>query len=206
MSTITKIALEPFAYRHFQPDFAGTKITIPKQEFVSKINEYYETCEKATELSQKSALIDGYAWFCKHLFVPNFVGAMVGVVPITESNEHLLKTAYEARTPQELPVLTRFFPSNKVSTWIAKYLDIVLYHRQQVIKERTQRERDDLPLEQAEWYIVNIKAQDEDYELPMQPITIMRNACLSQGGSGIAIDRQQYMQSVRYWSQHATIK
>ncbi|GJQ11897.1 hypothetical protein GpartN1_g3688.t1 [Galdieria partita] len=198
MSNFTKIALEPFAYRHFQPDFAGTKIPIAKQEFVSKINDYYETCENAAEAN-------GYAWFCKHLFVPNFVGATVGVVPITESNEHLLKTAYEARTPQELPVLTRFFPANKVSTWIAKYLDIILYHRQQVIKERTQRE-EELPLEQAEWYIVNIKAQDEDYELPMQPITIMRNACLSQGGSGIAIDRQQYMQSVHYWSQHATIK
>lgn len=66
------IALEPFAYRHFdQPDFGGknnnnnnnrylylfiyiyigTKISISKQEFVSKINEYYETSWKAAEAS-----------------------------------------------------------------------------------------------------------------------------------------------------------
>lgn len=95
-----RIALEPFAYRHFQPDFAGTKITIPVSQFVSKINEYYETSAKAAELSGTTPWVDGYAWFCKHLFVPNFVGATVGVIPITESNEHLLKTAYEARTPQ----------------------------------------------------------------------------------------------------------
>jgi len=50
--------------------------------------------------NKTSPLVDGYAWFCKHFFVPNFVGASVGVIPITDSNEHLLKTAYEARTPQ----------------------------------------------------------------------------------------------------------
>jgi len=155
--------------------------------------------------NKTSPLVDGYAWFCKHFFVPNFVGASVGVIPITDSNEHLLKTAYEARTPQELPVLTRFFPRVQVSTWIAKYLDIILYHRQQIVKERTQR-GEHLPEQEAEWYIVNIKAQDENYELPMQPITIMRNALISEGGSGIAIDRQKYMQSVKYWSQHAIVR
>jgi len=40
----------------------------------------------------------------------------------------------------------------------------------------------------------------------MQPITIMRNALISEGGSGIAIDRQKYMQSVKYWSQHAIVR
>jgi Protein of unknown function (DUF3228) len=39
----------------------------------------------------------------------------------------------------------------------------------------------------------------------MQPITMMRNAILSEGGSGVAIDRAAYAQSVAYWSEHAPI-
>ena len=29
---------------------------------------------------------------------------------------------------------------------------------------------------QAPWGIISVKAQDEDYETPMQPVTIMRNS------------------------------
>ena len=29
---------------------------------------------------------------------------------------------------------------------------------------------------QVPWGIISVKAQDEDYETPMQPITIMRNS------------------------------
>jgi hypothetical protein len=43
------------------------------------------------------------------------------------------------------------------------------------------------------------------HETPMQPITMMRNAILSEGGSGVAIDRAAYAQSVAYWSEHAPI-
>eukprot|EP00871_Galdieria_phlegrea_P003018 jgi/Galph1/3717/GphlegSOOS_G2409.1 len=199
------IALEPFAFRHFTTDFAGTRINIPKEHFVAKINEYYRDSLQASKLSNVSPLKEGYAWFCKHFFVPNFVGAATSLVPITPENESLLKTQYEARTPQELPVLIRYFPANKVSTHIAKYLDIILYHKEQVYLERTQR-KESLPEQIADWYIVNIKAQDEDFELPMQPMTIMRNALISQGGSGIPIDREKYLESVAYWSNHAIIK
>jgi len=46
----------------------------------------------------------------------------------------------------------------------------------------------------APWGIVSIKSQDVDYELPMQPITSMRNALGEEhGGSGVPIDRNAYM-------------
>lgn len=39
------------------------------------------------------------------------------------------------------------------------------------------------------WGIVSIKAQDEPYETPMAPITMMRNALGKEyGGSGVPID------------------
>lgn len=37
------------------------------------------------------------------------------------------------------------------------------------------------------------------------PITIMRNELISQGGSGVPIDRDAYMKSVEYWKDHAVV-
>ena len=49
------------------------------------------------------------------------------------------------------------------------------------------------------------QAQLEPFETPMQPITVMRNALISEGGSGVPINRDAYAKSVAYWSQHAVI-
>ena len=52
-------------------------------------------------------LVDGYAPFCKHLFVPNFAGAKLGALAITAQNSGLLRSAYVKRRPEELAVLAR---------------------------------------------------------------------------------------------------
>jgi hypothetical protein len=60
--------------------------------------------------------------------------------------------------------------------------------------------------ETAPWGIVSIKAQDVDYELPMTPITAMRNALgKGEGGSGVPLNREAYMQAVNYWKDHANV-
>ena len=51
--------------------------------------------------------MDGYAPFCKHVFVRNFVGAKLGALQISDDNKHLLQCGYSRRRPEELPVLTR---------------------------------------------------------------------------------------------------
>ena len=46
------------------------------------------------------------------------------------------------------------------------------------------------------WGIISVKAQSVDYELPMQPITMMRNALgKEEGGSGVGMDRDKYKES-----------
>lgn len=46
----------------------------------------------------------------------------------------------------------------------------------------------------------------EDYETPMNPITMMRNALgIKYGGSGEEIDSEKYEESVLYWEKHAII-
>ena len=61
--------------------------------------------------TQGSKLVDGYAPFCKHIFVRNFVGARLGAMQITDANRHLLQCGYSRRRPEELPVLTRWLAS-----------------------------------------------------------------------------------------------
>lgn len=43
-------------------------------------------------------LAEGYAPFCKHVFVPNFTGAQLSTLRITKDNEHLLRSGC-ARLP-----------------------------------------------------------------------------------------------------------
>ncbi len=55
--------------------------------------------------------------------------------------------------------------------------------------------------------IVSVKPQDEFFETPMDPITMMRNALgKEEGGSGVKLDKQKYMESVAFWTKHAIVK
>lgn len=89
---------------------------------------------------------------------------------------------------------------------VAKYLDLILYSREQINKENEAMGNSDGGEVTAPWGIVSIKAQDIDTELPMTPITAMRNALgKEEGGSGVPIDREKYMAAFEYWRDHATV-
>src|SRR5690606_39370673 len=54
-------------------------------------------------------VLDGYALFCKLHVHRNWTSTRCLAVPITDANRHLLRSEYEARTKDELPVLVRWF-------------------------------------------------------------------------------------------------
>jgi hypothetical protein len=140
------------------------------------------------------AVLDGYAPFCKLHVHRNWTSTRCLVVPITDDNRHLLRSAYEARTQAELPVLNRWFEG--VEPPVADYLVVILYDRAQMAKEGT-------PID-ADWGIVGCMYTSEPAEIPMAPITMMRNALgLDEGGSGAPIDREAYAKSVAFWERHA---
>ena len=101
-------------------------------------------------------------------------------------------------------MLCRWFPASAVEVHEAAYLDIILYSREQIIKERAAM-NDDAPVPDLPWGIISIKPQDEKEETPMQPITILRNSLISEGGSGVPIDRAAYAASVKYWETHSVV-
>lgn len=197
------LVVDPFCFRQFDEHadskkYGGTVFSLSVADFERIVNERFQSAD----------LKDGYAPFCKHVFLVNdFTNARVNVLPITEENEHLIRTKYEARNDKELPVLARFFPQNLVGDDlpVAKYLDLILYSREQINKENASQGRDPNPAS-APWGIVSIKAQDVPDELPMNPITAMRNSLgKAEGGSGVPLDRKAYAEAVNYWKDHAVI-
>ena len=120
----------------------------------------------------------------------------------------MLKTTYEARTEKELPVLKRFFAKEDVELKPAKYLDLILYSKEQVqIEDKVMGYNDPNEHLDYDFGIISVKPTDVPYETPMDPITMMRNALGKEhGGSGVALDREKYLESVKYWSNNALVK
>ena len=117
------LVVDPFCARQFAESgeasrrYGGTVFTTSISAFEDIVNARYD----------ESHLKDGYAPFCKHLFIENdFTDAKVNVLEISEMNQDKLRSKYEARNEKELPVLTRWFPRELVGDElpVAKYLDI----------------------------------------------------------------------------------
>lgn len=140
------------------------------------------------------AVLPGYAPFCVLHVHRNWTSTRCLTMPITDANRHLLCTDYEARSPDELPVLVRWFEG--VEPPVAGYLIPILYSREQLDREGTRIE--------ADWGVVGCMYTAEPVETPMAPITMMRNALgVGEGGSGVALDREAYVRSVEFWRTHA---
>jgi hypothetical protein len=191
-----KIAMTPFALRHWDPASKAAQI-----EGLSA-PDLVELCSGAVRGG--SALADGYAPFCKHLFLENPSEMRCAFAPITDRNRHLLRHGYVARREGELAVLERWFEG--VDAPRARFLDVILYsHAQLVAEAKAYPEHEDVP--DCDWGIVAIIGTLEAIEPPMPPITQMRNALgRSEGGSGVPIDRQKYAAAVVFWDHHAAVK
>ena len=139
-------------------------------------------------------VLDGYAPFCKLHVHANWTPTRCSVIAITDGNRYLLRSGYEARSRDELPVLVRWFEG--LEPPVADYLIPILYNREQLAREGT--------LIDADWGVVGCLYTQAPEEIPMVPITAMRNALgVAEGGSDVALDRESYRQSVAFWERHA---
>jgi hypothetical protein len=156
---------------------------ISATEFERYLNEHAPHC-----------VLDGYAPFCKLHVHRNWTSTRCLTAPITAANRHLLRSGYEARNSSELPVLVRWFEG--LEPPVADYLVVILYDREQLAKEGS-------PIE-AQWGVVGCMYTSEPAEIPMAPITMLRNALgVAEGGSGVPLEREAYRRAVEYWNTHA---
>ena len=190
------IALTDFALRNWEPRASGTRIDGLSPE------ELVERCNAA--MAAGTGLVDGYAPFCKHLFLENDTPTRCGFAPITAANAPLLRSGYAARREGEMAVLERWFED--IDAPVARWLDVILYSHAQLVVEAA-----DYPDEQAvpdcDWGIVSIIGTLAPEEPPMPPITQWRNALgRAEGGSGQPIDVDAYDRAVAFWEVHAAVR
>ena len=139
-------------------------------------------------------VIPGYAPFCVLHAQRNWTSTRCSVIAITDDNRHQLRSGYEARSREELPVLVRWFEG--LQPPVANFLVPILYSREQLAREGTGIE--------ADWGIVGCLYTMEPEELPMAPISMICNALgVIEGGSGVPLDRVAYRHSVEFWQAHA---
>jgi hypothetical protein len=139
-------------------------------------------------------VLPGYAPFCSLHVHRNWTSTRCLTIPVTDDNRALLRSGYEARNSSELPVLVRWFEG--IEPPVAEFLIVILYSQEQLAKEGS-------PID-ADWGIVGCMYTSAPEEIPMAPITMMRNALgVDEGGSGVPLDRKAYQRSVEYWSRHA---
>lgn len=168
MKSSLKIVLEPFCFKQFEPSAGSLFINFDRDLFTERINEFY------LKVKDQGGLHDGYAPFCKHLFIENFTDAIGAYTEITKDNEGFIKSAYEARRENELAVLNRWLDRKLLEEQIggpipkAKYLDIILYSKAQVQEENKATGYEDPNMEiDYDFGIVSVKPQDDDHETPM---------------------------------------
>lgn len=150
--------------------------------------------ERALNERVPLAVLPGYAPFCVLHVHRNWTTTRCLTVPITDANRHLLRSAYEARNDRELPVLVRWFEG--VEPPVAEYLIAILYSAEQLSHEGS-------PI-RGEWGVVGCLYTGTPEEIPMTPITMMRNALgVDEGGSGVPLDPVAYRRSVDFWNDNA---
>ena len=200
----TTFFVDAFCARQWAPSASGT--ALPASVSPADLLARVELAHAAGD----APLVDGYAPFCKHVFVRAWFDVAPGALPITPANAPKLKSGYTRRRPEELAVLARWFEYEDVKEELgtAAWLDVILYSNDQLAKEAAAlpaAERTPLPAG-VPWGIISVKAQDEPFETPMQPITALRNALgREEGGSGVPLDRKAYDAAVAYWSERAAV-
>ena len=199
---MNKIEYDPFVLRQFSKSFSGTKIDLEyKDELLEVINDSIE---------QDTTLLDSDWNFCKYLVIDNHFEIKSAVRKITLDVYPYIRTDYVKRTPDELPILTRFLelpPGFEIN--IAKYIVLVLYSRKQLEKEfKPNDENKKFYFDKdVEWGIVSIMGTEFPYPDPLVPITIMRNSLgIEEGGNGEKLNKKQYSKSVDFWSKYILVK
>ena len=200
-----KIALSNFAIRHFKKG-AGTVVTShTPEEFIEEVNDVIEQPDPFEEPT--FSLEDSLYPFCKYLIIDNFTDAIASTAKITLENYQYLRSGYSSRVEGELPYLSRWFELPIKNTEPSKCLVLILYSREQLLKEHDENGGEFDISEDCEYGIVALQALNEPVVEPMPPYTMVRNALgIKWGGNGEDIIEDYLREAAIYWDEHAIIK
>ena len=116
-------------------------------------------------------------------------------VRITEETK--LKATVVKRRPQEEPYIQmRALNGTPLKTGS---VDLILYHHD-VLKETNEESTD------ADWELISFHAIPEEIDnIPMGPVTMMRNQLQLPGGTKAFYESEKWAQSVKFWQEYTVL-
>jgi len=200
-----KVEMSNFALRHFKKN-SGTEITNSSPvDFIGDLDSVIKSWKKG-ENSVFYDLQDSLYPFCKYLIVKNFTDAKSSSFPITIENYQYLRSGYSARREGELPYLSRWFEFPIKNTKEAEFLVLILYSREQLLKEHEGEEEFEIS-ESADYGVVALQALEVPVVELMTPYTMVRNSLgIKWGGNGEEVNEEYIRKASEYWSTNAIIK
>ena len=116
-------------------------------------------------------------------------------VKITEETK--LKATVLRRRPEEKPYIQiRALNGTLLKTGA---VDLILYHHD-VLKETNEQTTD------ADWELISFHAIPEEIDnMPMGPVTMMRNQLQLSGGTKAFYESEKWAESIKFWQEYAVL-
>lgn len=115
---------------------------------------------------------------------------------IIDENTELISKMVQRRPDEKPYIQTRAINASPITTGKVEF---ILY-RHDVLAEHNEQSTD------AEWELISIHALPEGVvELPMGPVTMMRNQLELPGGTKAHYSSAEWANSVRFWQQYAVV-
>ena len=116
-------------------------------------------------------------------------------VKITEETK--LKAIVVRRRPEEKPYIQiRALNGTLLKTGA---VDLILYHHD-VLKESNEQTTD------ADWELISFHAIPEEIDnMPMGPVTMMRNQLQLSGGTKAFYESEKWAESIKFWQEYAVL-
>ncbi len=164
---------------------------VRRQTQDSPFAHFLGTWEQLEKMVENSPWKTGYKPGVNLVPVPP-EGFFSSIIQLTEDT--MLGSAFKPRREGEEAYIHTYAVGQKMP---AKKVEIVVYSKE-VLAEGNERSTD------ADFEIVSINASPfADRDVPMDPVTMMRNFLVRPGGTAGEFSAHQFAESILFWSQHA---
>ena len=184
------VAVNEFVLRQVE----GSGKTFSHDLTFQEIAEYAENKLNNNPKSIKAGYRDGVVLIkCESKMNKHFSSPMVKIVENTKFEAILTKRRDDEESYIQIRALSgKLLPTGNV--------DLILY-RQDVLAETNETTTN------ADWELISIQAVPEGFDqLPMGPVTMMRNQLELSGGTSANYHSDQWAESVNFWQQYAFLK
>lgn len=175
---MVSISVNDFALRHTESS--------PYSHFDGTWEELLDLVKKNFKNAKK-----GYREDVLIVEVPSD-GFFTSIVELKEGMQ--LVSSFEKRQEHEEPVLVTRAKGIKSE---AKIVEIILYGHSALLEDNSNSSDDDFE-------IISINAQPY-LNVPMHPTTMMRNELELSGGTKANYSKEEYIESIKFWSKHTTV-